>query len=122
MYGQAAVVALNEQELRAEYEVPTPGFRGRVIGDFRADIVVDGSVILELEAVRRIDCANEKQILNYLESERLTCCSILELGRSSGDRYSKMKGRKSAFISVRPRRSRFGRFHENRIRLGFARV
>jgi PD-(D/E)XK nuclease superfamily protein len=41
-----------------ERQVPIAAwFRGRRIGDFRADMLVDGKVLLELKAARNIDQA-----------------------------------------------------------------
>jgi GxxExxY protein len=39
-----------------------------MLGDFRADLLVEKKVILELKAARAIDSACEKQLLNYLRA------------------------------------------------------
>jgi GxxExxY protein len=44
------------------------------VGDFRADLVVDGRVIIELKTGREIDPGWEKQLLNYL------CATEIEVG------------------------------------------
>jgi len=43
-------------------------FHGHQIGDFRADLFVDGRVIVELKAGRAIEPSWEKQVLNYLRA------------------------------------------------------
>jgi len=39
-------------------------FRGKVIGDFKADLIVNEKVIIELKAVRALDPAHEAQLIN----------------------------------------------------------
>jgi GxxExxY protein len=55
-------------------------FRGQQIGDFRADMLVDGKVLLELKAARTIDQAHEKQLLNYLRATNIEVGLLLNFG------------------------------------------
>jgi len=55
-------------------------FRGEQIGDFRADMLVDGNVLLELKAGRTIDQAHEKQLLNYLRATNIEVGLLLNFG------------------------------------------
>ncbi|MEA1910856.1 MAG: GxxExxY protein, partial [Spirochaetota bacterium] len=45
--------------------------RNKMAGDFFADIIVDGKIILELKAVKSINPAAEAQLLNYLSISHL---------------------------------------------------
>ena len=55
--------------LKTSYEERIPvWFREQDVGPFRADIVVDETVILELLAGRAIDSAHEAKLLNYLRA------------------------------------------------------
>jgi GxxExxY protein len=68
-------IALRDQGVQVELEYAlTAHFRGRVVGDFRADLVVNRLVVVELKAVRRLEPAHEAQILNYLRA------GVLEVG------------------------------------------
>jgi GxxExxY protein len=49
-------------------------FRGQNVGEFEADVLVEGKVLLELKAVRALDPAHEAQLLNYL------CATNVEVG------------------------------------------
>jgi GxxExxY protein len=81
IYATAMAIALRQAGLQVEQELPiSVRFRGETIGDFKADLVVNGSVLLELKAVRAIDQAFEKQILNYLRGTRLELGLILNFG------------------------------------------
>ena len=69
VYGKALLLVLKERGLRAESQVPLKvSFRGQIVGDFFADIVVEGKVILELKAVKTLTPENSAQILNYLKA------------------------------------------------------
>jgi hypothetical protein len=67
VYKKALLIELREAGLEVEDEVELPVlYKGHVIGDFRADIIVEGSVIIELKAVAHLLPAHEIQLVNYL--------------------------------------------------------
>ena len=56
-------------------------FRGKVIGSFKADLIVNEKVILELKAVRTLDPAHEAQLINYLKTTNIEVGLLLNFGR-----------------------------------------
>ena len=75
VYRSAMTVALTEAGLAVEREVELQArFRGRSIGTFRADLLVQGAVLVELKAARAIDSSHLAQLLNYLR------CTVIETG------------------------------------------
>ena len=75
VYRTAMAIALREAGLRTESEVELHArFRGRSIGIFRADLLVEGAVLVELKAARAIEQAHIAQLLNYLR------CTVIEIG------------------------------------------
>jgi len=65
VYHKAFAIALRQAGLSVSDEVSVPiYFRGTVVGDFRADLTVNGCVLLELKAVSALDKTHESQILN----------------------------------------------------------
>ena len=64
---RALVIALSEAGLKtlAEVQLHVP-FRGQIIGDFYADIVVDGTILVEVKTSAQIEDYAKAQILNYL--------------------------------------------------------
>jgi GxxExxY protein len=81
VYQKALRMALIEKGLRVESEVATSVFfRGEKVGDFRADLVVNEVVLLELKTVEKIIHAHEAQVLNYLRSATLELGLILNFG------------------------------------------
>jgi GxxExxY protein len=55
-------------------------YRGHVVGDFRADLLVNGLVILELKAAKDLDPAFEAQLLNYLKATKIEVGLLLNFG------------------------------------------
>jgi GxxExxY protein len=69
VYEQAMMIALAEAGLHVARQFPiTVHFRGQVVGEFRADIVVNDQVIVEIKAARAIESAYEAQIMHYLRA------------------------------------------------------
>lgn len=81
VYGNAMLLALRQAGLAAEAHVPAPvWFRGALVGDFRADIVVERKLLLELKAARCIEPVFEAQLLNYLRATPLEIGLLLNFG------------------------------------------
>jgi len=55
-------------------------FRGTNVGEFRADLLVASSVIVEMKAVQKLDLSHEKQLLNYLRATSLEVGLLLNFG------------------------------------------
>ena len=67
VYKKALLLELEDVGLKVEDEVELPVlYKGHVIGDFRADIIVEECVIIELKAVAHLLPAHEIQLVNYL--------------------------------------------------------
>jgi GxxExxY protein len=56
-------------------------FRGKIIGDFKADLIVNGKVIVELKAVRALDPTHEAQLINYQKATNIEVGLLLNCGR-----------------------------------------
>jgi GxxExxY protein len=81
VYVEAMAVALRQTGLRLEREVPlSVRFRNRVIGRFRADLVVEGTVLVEVKACSRLQSIHEAQVLNYLRATVLEVGLLLNFG------------------------------------------
>jgi GxxExxY protein len=80
-YAEALTVALEEIGLGAAREVPVPvWFRGRKVGQYYADLIVDGVVLLELKAARTLESAHEAQLLHYLRATDIEVGLLLNFG------------------------------------------
>ena len=81
VYRRSLQMALRDKGLKVDAEVPVPVFfRGENVGDFRADLVVNGLILLELKTAESIVIAHEAQLLNYLRATSLEVGLILNFG------------------------------------------
>ncbi len=55
-------------------------YMGVDLGDFRADLVVESLVIVELKAVADLEKAHERQLLNYLRATNVEVGLLLNFG------------------------------------------
>ncbi len=67
VYHNAMEVLLREKGIRYESErvIPIP-FKGHVIGNLRADIIINNETVLEFKTIRNLNDAAELQAHNYL--------------------------------------------------------
>ena len=69
VYEKALVIELKLQGVQAEAQVPiTIRYKNEIVGDYFADLIVEGSIILELKAQQEFAPANEAQLMNYLKA------------------------------------------------------
>ena len=81
VYKKALLIELREAGLEVEDEVELPVlYKGHVIGDFRADIIVEGSVIIELKAVAHLLPVHEIQLVNYLTIAKIDNGLLINFG------------------------------------------
>jgi len=71
VYEKALLIELRGIGLKAECQVPIKvDYKGQVVGEYFADIVVEDKIILELKAVDSLQKIHEAQILNYLNATK----------------------------------------------------
>lgn len=81
VYEKALLVALTDVGLQADSQVPLKVvYRNRVVGDFYADIVVEGTVLLELKAVKALAPEHIAQVLNYLKATGIEVGLLVNFG------------------------------------------
>jgi GxxExxY protein len=72
VYKNALLITMKQKGLQVEIEKPFEvGFRGKVIGRYSADLVVEKMVIVELKCCERIICEHQAQLFNYLKVSEL---------------------------------------------------
>jgi GxxExxY protein len=66
-YESALCIGMEESGLRYERQLNYPAvYKGRTIGEYRLDLMIENAVIVELKSVERLDPVFEAQILTYL--------------------------------------------------------
>lgn len=80
-YAQAMLIALQQEGLCASREISIPvWFRGKKVGQYFADLMVDETVLLELKTARIIESAHEAQLLHYLRATEIEIGLLLNFG------------------------------------------
>lgn len=81
VYHSALESALVDAGLNFVSQAPIPVyFRGRMVGEFKADILIERRVLLELKAVNALDRSHHAQVLNYLKSTEIEVALLLNFG------------------------------------------
>lgn len=81
VYENALALELRKSGLQADQQIPVKvHYDGVVVGDYVADLLVGGAVIVELKAVKRLDASHAAQGLNYLKATGYKVCLLLNFG------------------------------------------
>jgi len=84
VYEQSFSVMLAEKGVFFERQIAVPvWFHGKQVGEFRADLLVDRKVLVELKTGREIEPAWEKQLLNYLRATDIEVGLLFNFGPSA---------------------------------------
>jgi hypothetical protein len=83
VYENALVIELHRNGLKALSQVPISAFyKGEIVGEYTADIVVDEKVILELKAIEETIDIHEIQLKNYLKATDMEVGLLINFGKS----------------------------------------
>lgn len=81
VYENSLAIALRVKGFEVHQQVSVPVlFRGQLVGDFNADLLVNKTVILELKSCRSIVDAHIAQLLNYLKATEIEVGLLLNFG------------------------------------------
>lgn len=81
VYAHALAVEFQWRGIRAQREVPLAvTYRGVEVGLFRADLIVEKSILLELKTADRLTASHEAQTLNYLHATGIEVALLLNFG------------------------------------------
>ena len=88
VYENSLMVLFRKAGIHAEQQVPIKvRFEGEIVGDYCADILVDGKLILELKVASKITDVHKAQTLNYLKATGLELALILNFGALSFEHH-----------------------------------
>ena len=81
VYKNAMLVELRKNRLGYEVEKPINVYYENIlVGEFKADIVVEGILILELKANQSLHMAHEVQLVNYLTATGIDNGLLINFG------------------------------------------
>lgn len=82
VYELSLMIRLAEEGLPAVRQVPVEvSFHGHNVGNYVADILVDGAVIVEVKTVNRLAPEHEYQLINYLRGTEIEVGLLLNFGQ-----------------------------------------
>ena len=92
VYEKCLLIELRKGGLKTESKKPIiVEYEKEVVGEFKADIIVEDTVILELKSVRQITLAHEVQLVNYLVATGKPVWPILNFGEQKVEVKRKVK-------------------------------
>jgi GxxExxY protein len=81
IYKNAMFIEMKDNGINIETEVPLQVFyKDVVVGEFRADMIAEKKVIIELKAVSALCTAHEVQLVNYLTALKIDNGLLINFG------------------------------------------
>ena len=94
VYGKALAYELDIREVHFEKEVLLPvNYKGKPIGKYKADFVVDEKIILELKAISYLSSTHVGQAEHYLVATGLKLAILLNFGNPSLEQFRVARSR-----------------------------
>jgi GxxExxY protein len=82
VYENALAHELRKTGLKAEQQHGiTVYYDGVAVGEYAADLLVEGALLVELKAVKDLDNIHLAQCLNYLRATKLRLCLLMNFGK-----------------------------------------
>ncbi len=78
-------LAIELKALDISYYIEKPikvHYNGEIVGDYIADIIVDGKVIVEIKAIKELSSIHEVQLVNYLKATGIEVGLVINFGKS----------------------------------------
>ncbi|KAA3618388.1 MAG: GxxExxY protein [Calditrichaeota bacterium] len=98
VYEKCLLIELRKSGLRAESQMPIDVYYDtELVGEFRADIVVEGIIILELKSVRQLMKTHEVQLVNYLVATKKDVGLLLNFAEMQVEVKRKVRKLDSSF-------------------------
>lgn len=84
VYQRAYAIALRQDGMKVDEQVSIRVyFRGQLVGEFFADMIINDLILLELKAAEVIIEEFEAQLLNYLKSTEIEVGYVMNFGKSA---------------------------------------
>lgn len=81
VYEKALAIELRKLGIPFQRQTPVQvWYDGEIVGDFDADMLVDGRLMVELKSTRTLAVAHEVQLVNYLTATRIDDGLLLNFG------------------------------------------
>jgi len=82
VYQNALYFELKNNQLKVEAQKPVKVYyQNQLVGNYKADLIVDNTIILELKAVEYLAEEHELQLINYLKATNIEIGLLLNFGK-----------------------------------------
>ncbi len=82
VYENSLSIELGKYGLAIECQKTFPVlYEGAIVGDYRADLVVSGKVVVECKAVSNLDAVHDAQLINYLRASGIRVGLLINFAR-----------------------------------------
>ncbi len=86
VYENALVIELRNRGLITESQVPIKvEYKGKGVGEYIADLIIEKSVIVEVKTVDALSNAHKAQILNYLKATGISVGILVNFNKNKAD-------------------------------------
>jgi GxxExxY protein len=84
VYENAMAIELRKNGLEVKCQHPiTVLYEREIVGEYFADIIVNGIVVIELKSTKEISVEHECQLINYLKSTNIELGLLLNFGKEA---------------------------------------
>ena len=83
VYKNALAIEFEDIGLNHVLEAPLEvSYRGRIVGEYFADLIVEDKIVVEVKAVNKIQPVQEVQLVNYLKATSINVGLLINFGES----------------------------------------
>ncbi len=81
VYENSMDIVLRNSGVRVKKQYPLAVyFRGNQVGNYKADLIVEDKILIELKAVAQLSAEHEAQIINYLKATGINFGLLMNFG------------------------------------------
>lgn len=81
VYEKSLLIELESKDINAENQTPlNVTYKGNIVGEFLADILVENKVLLELKSVESLHQKHEVQLVSYLTVTEIDVGLLINFG------------------------------------------
>ena len=84
VYEKSLLIELHNADVEAEVQKEIlVHYDGQIVGEFKADLLVENTIVVELKSVRMLAKAHEVQLVNYLSATNKDVGLLINFGEKS---------------------------------------
>jgi GxxExxY protein len=106
VYERSLALALSSAGLKVQQQFPiTVHFKEQPVGHFRADLLVNDSVMVELKVAKRLHSRHRAQLINVLKATPVEVGLLLNFGREATFQrviYRNVRKQQTGYFTNRP--------------------